>query len=963
MTSATMLPAARPLPSMPPGSKKSNVWYDADGVLREHSIELPVDDATKKINAKLFACVVATCSTAEWVKEPAKGPANPFCPADGQPLAFLPLDATQDDPISAGRQRQLGWLARIVADKRAAAADALRDRAAAEAARAAALREAATHGIAELAEEMKGHRPSIAATAAVAAGSVFVVDLVGVTGGAALSVAMLSWGALVGYWMAVQAENLRRRLRKERLNSRAAKKARLAGRYAARAVAGTGAFVGALSLIEGLTGLDAASWWQTPLLSLLGLGLAWLVNREHWERLWTARRDLRREAAETAATAAAEQAARLEREARQRAEEALLRERLADIGGGDENDPLFQGELMKLEWERISGLETASNGFPQITGTWIRPDLTREVKMLNEKTKQEERIGWEFRGECKPGALISRGSMQTPLAAAKEWLVSVLHQGEHDASTVALLDKPDGKANTFAIMITERAPLGEAVLWRGRDGIRIEPDGKRYGHFGKTLQGDAIDELLYAPGRPFGGLVTGVTGGGKGVHLMRYLLNCLLAGIVPVLFDPKKLVDYADFVGIFPIGFSKRHLRIILTSLHLERKRREAELARSPKMNKFGAMVAGESRWQCRGEDGSIGPFGEPIIGVIDEFHDVRSDQVALESITTQARFQRASAMGWKLATQGGGLEDLGKGILREQVALTTVTSYRSSPLQARMAGQHNPTYSTQDLPDIPGTCLRQAPEAPQVPSRAAFVNRDPEADDTVYTQLWGKKATPELQIDDPMNWISDATKELWEQTGLMDLWRMARGEGGLDRLLADIAEDDDEEETAAVPGAPTPPAIGAAKSAKAPASGATMIAPDVILAILHEQPGLSRSEIYAHSAWLRAPGSRGFPVPSTISRAAGRLDPTENGRVPLSEGQRKLIDRGPKAKSWTLMPEALERAARCAERLAPMTPEIAAKAKTQSFSVAALLEQEEMARAEERQMIREDLDAGQLPS
>jgi len=918
MSTATMPVTERPLPTIPSSANKSDIWRDTDGKLEQHAIELPVDKTTYRINGRLYACPVPTCAVAEWAIEPKTHPKNTFCPDHGDAgrLALVPLDDTQQDPIAVGRQRQLAWLAGIWADRRAKYAKKIRDSIAVQT--ALSTKASAPEKLGELATDMKGHLPSLAAAVTIEVGVVYTVDLTGAWESLALAAAIGTWGAVVGYFIAVYVERARLRLRKEGFEGRAAKKARERGLWTGRALISTGLFLAVTGAIEGLAGLDSTSGAQWALLSLLGLGLAWWTNAAHWSRLWAERRRLRELAAENARRGAENEARRAEADALRAMEEARLREQLAEVGAYDENDPMHQGQRMKIEWERISRLDTAVSGFGQIKDTWIVPEQTREITAPDPTTGEKVRIGWEFLGACKPGALISRGGPVPPIMGAKEWIVSVLFDGQYDAGSISLIDRPGERQNTFVLMITERARLGDAVTWRADRAVRIAPDGTRYGYLGRSLTGDDLEEVLYSPGQPFGGMVSGTTGGGKGGHATRYILNMLLARMLPVLFDPKQLVDYADFIGIFPIGFTKRHRRIILESLSLERERRQKKLAAAPKVNKHGAKVAGESKWNTHDPvTGEIGVYGEPIGSIWDEFHDIAKDQKFLLDLTGHVRFQRASAEGALLLSQGGGLDDWGNSVLRDLVNQTSLTQYRSGDLQSRLAGGRNQAYSTADLPQLAGMCLRQAPGSPNVPLRAAYITRDPEAEDTVYTTLWGKGTQPELQIDDPMNWISDETKALWESTGLMEIWRMAQGPGGLERLLADTREDEEDDEVAAA----IAYAGGGQAVARQPERGVAssrMSAREVLLAILHENPGADRDSIMASDAWLRAPGWTKPPSDSTISRAAEDLDPTVGGTKPLPEGRVQKIDRGPKSTSWQLTAAGAEPGARAAAQLAP---------------------------------------------
>lgn len=921
MPTATMPVTERPQPKLPSGVNKSDVWYDSDGQLRPHAIELPVDKKTHKINGRLFACVDPGCPTAEWAIEPDLEPKLKHCPRDGQLLLYVPLDPSQDDPIATGRQRQLAGLARLWASKQEKAAEKLRKSAMVRAVNET--RTAAPQKLAQLAQDGQKHLPSLAAAVTVEIGVVYTVDLRGATAGLALA-AMCTWGPLAGYWLAVQVEKLRLRLRKEGFEGRAAKKARERGLWAGKAIAGAGVFLTAVSALDGLVGLDAGSGPQWALLSLLGLALAWLVNKDHWDRLWADRRRLRQLAADNALRAAEADARRAEADALRALEEARLRDLLADAGAYDENNPKDCGERMRIEWERIGRLDSAPGNFPQIVKTKILPDRTREITAPDPRDGTMKRIGWEYLGVCEPGALIARGGMGSPLLAAKEWVVAVLFDGQFDAAAISLVDAPGGAQNTFLVMITERARLGDAVPWRAESAVRITDRGDvRYGYLGRALTGEDLDEVLYTRGQPFGGMVAGTTGGGKGGFATRYLLNCLKARIFPVLFDPKRLVDYGDFAGLFPIGFTKRHRRMLLEFLRLERERRQGVAAASPRTNKYGAKVAGESKWDtCDPTTGEIGAYGEPIGTVWDEFHDLSKDQGFLMDFTNHVRFQRVAGMGALLLSQGGGLEDWGNSTLRDLVNQTALTLFRTGDLNSRMAGGRNQTYSTADLPMLPGMCLRQAQGSLRVPMRAAFIGRDAQDEDTIFTTLWGKGSTPQLQVEDPLTWISHETIAIMKDTGVWDLWMQARNAdrsfdpvGGLDRLLADTAEDEEDEEGVVIMTGARLPARQAAKTvvAQQPATG-RMMARKVLMGILHEQPGINWDGVRTHDAWFRAPGWNGPPADATISRAAKDLD---GGTDPMPEGVAQKIDRGPKSGSWRLTEAGAEDGARAAAQFA----------------------------------------------
>lgn len=923
MSTATLPRTERPFFKIPSNANKSDVWYDADGVLRQHDIELPVDPKTHKINGRLYACVLADCPTAELVIEPATELADgkKHCPRDGQLLGYVPLDPSENDPIATGRQRQLAWVANLLAKKRLAAAERIRASAAMTAVRDT--RAAAPAKLAELATDSRGHLPSLTGAVAVEVGVLYVVDLTNALETAALATVVAVAGSVVGYLLALFVEKIRLALRKEGLAGRAAKRARERGLWVARGAVSTGVFLAVTGLVEALAGgLEVAGGLAWSVLTLLGLGLAWWTNRAHWERLWAERHRIRQLALDNARRAAEEAARRAEAEAAARLEEARLREQLAEVGAYDENNPQHQGERMRIEWERIARLDTVREGFPQIARTKIIPEQTREITAPDPHTGQRVRIGWEYLGACEPGALVGRGGLGSPLQAARDLLVATLFDGQYEPSAISLVDNPGNRQNTFMVMITERARLGDAVPYRAETAVRIDADGTRYGFLGRSLTGEDLEEILYKPSQPFGGGVVGTTGGGKGGDATRYLCSLLLAMIFPILVDPKRLVDYADFAGVFPIGFTKRHRRMILAFLHAERQRRETKLAAAPKTNKYGAKVAGESKWNTHdAQTGEIGVYGQPICHLWDEFHDQVKDQLFLADFANLVRFQRAAAMGAKMMSQGGGLTDWGDNTLRDLVMQTSQTLYRTGDLSSRLAGGRNQNYSTADLPMLPGMCLRQAPGAPQIPLRAAYITRDPNADDTVYTLLWGKGSEPVLQIDDPLTWISEETIEIMKDTGVWDLWMLARDYNAdgtfrpnVDRLLADDQED---EEVAAAMAITTMRPKAMQPTSPAQPQG-RMFVRDVVLAILHEHPGISRKEIDSNEVWERAPGWGKPPASSSITRAADELDPTAGGSKPLPAGAVQKIDRGPNSGRWTLTPAGADQGARAAARLLP---------------------------------------------
>lgn len=942
---AAVTDAVRPkMPPIPREVFSDTFWVDDDGVSRPHDYPMPLDKQTRKINGRAFGCQRRDCDTGAWLIAPATELKVKYCVEHDPPvpLSEIPLSSNDRDPLLSGKQRQLARLAGFLARKRQEKVDEIKAAANLKA-------EEARRAVGGLATDLRGHAPSLAATAAVEIGVIYTVDLASALQTSAIATNLLAFGAVIGYLVVVLERKrlgwLDRRAdkagKKTAGPTRIARRATRRGIYTAKGFAGTAA----LLFVLGLWNPDLTVAWQGGLVAALAVAAAVAVNGDHWVRLWNKRQWLKGEAARRAREAELEAARKLEEERLRLLEEERLRNQAAVLVDLDLNTAEGQGRRMELEWQRISGLDTRRDGFPKIDKTRIVPEHTREITAPDPETGELIRLGWEFTGVCEPGALITAGGMTPPIIAAKEWLVSVLDEGKYEASAISLIDCPDGRQNTFLLMVTERSRLGEPVPWvPGR--TRVDHKGVRYGILGRSLTGEDLEEVLYTPGQPFGGIVTGQTGGGKGGCSIRHLLNLLEARIFPVLLDPKILVDYADFVGIFPIGFTKRHRRMILNFLVLERKRREAKLAIAPKTNRYGAVVAGESKWTTHDPvTGEIGVYGEPIESIWDEFHDQSKDLEFIQALTNHMRFQRAAAMGATLLSQGGGLTDWGDSMLRDLASLVACTNFRGGEMHARMAGNRNAKYSTRDLPNLPGMCLREAPGSPDIPLRQAFRTRDPEAEDTVYTTLWGKGSEPVLQIEDPLTWISEETVEIMKQTGVWDLWMMARGPGGLQRLIADDQEDEEDEETVMV-------ASGALAMPQGknivPAGPPKMTAMEVLAAVLHDSPGLNRKGIAEHDFWMRAPGWGRTPSEETISRAGNALDAPPSGGAPL-------LDRGPKSAAWRLTADGAQFGLEMAA-LIPPKPEPAAgpniKPGTPGFNPAALAEMMAARAAETQAML-----------
>ncbi|MGK5682475.1 hypothetical protein [Actinoplanes sp. URMC 104] len=822
----TRPPAQAPRPNLPKGVRWSNAWK-VDGVLTESpdpGVEMPVNEQWE-LTGTMWVCPAGQCLTTAWTFEPVDGEEDkPACTRHLTRLVASRVDATDADPAAGAYARAKAHIRGVYERRRDAAVAAAQQR-------MTAAQQAVTDATRATAADMRGHVPSLAASSMLLAGGTYA-SLAQPWIAAAVGAGMCSLGVVAAYLAAWWLRQMRARNRAD------AKQARRDKQFAWHIAAGT--------LAAGVWLICSAGASVLPLLGqvlftlLFGLLLTFAVNKAHWDDLWATRRRLKEMAR-----------LRAEAEARRAAEEA---ERLAQQRAApepttpaepDSNDPTVVGARMAAEWQRISRTQAAANAFPQMARTWIDPAKTQPVTApIDGKVI---RIGWEFFGQSEPGVLVARGGMQAPVVAAKDWLTAVLFDGRHDPGTVSLLDRPGGQANRFTLIVTDSIPLGEPVRWQGKAGVRKLPDGTILVHRGRALDGNDYHHPIYVPGQAFGGLDVGTRGGGKSAGTILYLLNCLAAGIFPFLFDPKQLVNYPDFIGIFPIGVTAEHRDAFLAALAAERKRREREMSRKPLVDEFGREVHGEARWDLRN--------GPPITHVWEEFHDLANLEEFVAGLVNHIRFERDAAMGGKFVTQGGGLADLSSSVLRGLLNQTELTTYRMDDHQARLAGRKDGAYTASDLPPLPGMCLVTAPEAPPMPMRTAYVPRTLNHPDSVFNTLWGRSAEKVLQLPPPS--LPEATLEVFRRHGVIEIWERAQGPGGLNRLLTD-AENEQY-------GGPSPAPTGTL------AGRPLLEAADVLLAIVWHRPGCDRAAVDAHPAWVKGVGR--VPDPSTVSKAVTKLD------------------------------------------------------------------------------------------
>lgn len=864
----TRTPQARP--NLPRGLKWSNVWK-VDGAFHEApaGVEMPVDEQWQ-ITGKLWVCPMEGCDHEKWTFDDTTGENAPCCTVHPTRLANTPLNSDDPDPVQGARARAAAYFADVYRRRRDAAVAAASARASA----AAKIVEDATR---RTAADMRGHIPSIAATAAIlSAGAPLVVAdpvLAAITGAGTAPVALAAYVVTM----------LTRRMRKvAALDEKQARRDRRTARHVASGVLATGIWL--VGSAASATVVSALAWpvFLTVTFTLVfGLLLAFAVNNAHWQDLWATRhrlKDLARRRAEA-------ERRRLENEARRAAQQPTVPMSAAGATP-DESDPLVVGERMAAEWRRIADTQTAGGSFPQMPRTWINPAETRELTTPDEDGNLV-RIGWEYAGHAQPGAIVARQGMVSPVVGAREWLAATLFDGQYDAAKVSIVDRPNGVANRFVLMVTERLRLGDAVAYKGRAGIRKGSDGALYGHAGQTLLGDDAERILWIPGQAGGGGRYGVTGSGKTVVTQISLLNDLYAGIFPALWDGKNFMDFAEFIGVIPMGCTNEHRDVLLASFTAEMERRQQALTLLEAKDRHGRPAPVEALW-------TPGRDGPPQRWTIEEFHLQASDDDFIAKLTKLLRLQRSTATMIEIATQGGGLADTGNSVLRDNLNQIAMQVMRMGDQQARLTG-YKGDYMPSELPRLPGMMVMVEADAPAVPVRGAYVHRRDE-DGNIYDHLFDRNNNPILTAPT----LPAETIEVYEREGLMDLWRAGQGSGGKRRLLSYMPD---------VPSAIAVDSLG-------PFAGQVMQAEDVVLAIAHHEPGLGPTAISRHPVWLKPVAGAKVPALSTITKPGGKL---EAEGVLTREGGYRITEKG-KTRAATLSrtlfggPAAQEKAAERAD-------------------------------------------------
>jgi hypothetical protein len=827
VTSPTMTSTAS-RPKLPAGLRWSNVWRNPNGDLTQGERELPVN-ADWRIDARLYLCPTIDCTTEEWTF--GSDDTVPCCPRHPQKLVETLLDGTDRNPVTSARAKLTDRVRAVYAERRKKAIDGAK-------ARAEAAREAAAHAMQRTAADLQGHKPSLYVSAGVLAAGEVLAQGTDPLVTAAVGMLLATGGGVVAYVAAYVAQRLRA---EAAMVGRTGKKARARARHIAAAVMATG-----LWLLATAPAVALSPIWGGAASMLGGCLATWVVNRGHWDRLWEDRRRVKALAAQKHVAAAE----RAEQEAEQ------LEHPTAVVPEG-ELTPLEMGRRMAARWVEISRSDTVPMGF--LMGRCrIVPEETVEITAPIDG--EVVRIGWEYAIQADPGVLVARFGGSSPLVGARLWLASMLGV---DPAMVSLIDQPEGRVNHGQLTITDRYTLSDLVRWKGPRSVRRDQDGSIWAHGGTTMNGDDVYEPIYIPGQPFGGLTVGHTGAGKSVGVRLSLLNDLSAGILPTMHDPaKSLADFAEFVGVIPMGCTPEHRDVIIRSLRAERVRRTKHINSRTIKDRHGRKRPEPAEFDVTRD-------GPPIRHYWEEFHRNAADKPFVALFLDLLRVQRSAAMGAEIITQGGGLADLGDSVLRGLVNQITMRLYRMPDNLARLAG-YTGDYMPSSLPRVPGTVLLAGKDAPPVPLRTAFVHRVDE-DGSVYDQLYSPDGTPLLTAPA----LPPETLEVFEREGLMDLWRLGKGPNGLTNLMDDGAQGG-------------PPVVDGKIVV---ASTGRLPVADVLLGIVHIVPGCPRAQLDDPAVWVNAPGWSGPADPSTISRAAKGL--VTDGLIVRDKNEYRLTAKG----------------------------------------------------------------------
>ncbi|PRY24026.1 hypothetical protein [Pseudosporangium ferrugineum] len=952
----TLTPPARPQPprkdSLPKGVSLHRYWKETpDGPAVRHDHERPVSDDTELPVGVWWMCPADPgCPRGEWVFPRADAtlarPKMRGCPehvVELLPGRALPSD---DDPKQAAR----GRLQQALAEKRAAMAKAATD---AANARLAALKTASAQEASQLRDSLRGHAPSAAVSLAALVTDWALLDRLGGLETYALGTCLMVGGAVLAYWAVylgelVWARRMGYTLRElpRSLRTRAMSHAR----WIAAGVLASGLW---LVIAETLGArLDN---WQGVVVNMMAAVMIGLVNYHPWAALVE-----RRKAAARAAREAAEAAARAEQERlaaiaaeqqnrRRQAEEAKqAAEQAAQATARKvvlpDDDRITAGRKFADRWQRIADQarerrDLTGAGF-ELWRTEVVVDETR--KLTTQLDGEDFVIGHEFLIRAEPGVLAPRGTAVSPFVAMKPWLTSML---ELDTGMIDLAYQPqrltgDGSdpkpmVNHGLVTLYDQHPLAENVRHPGPSGVYVDGKGVRWGFAGRDMRGQPVYRRHWQPGQAGGGVRIGVTGMGKSVISQVTAYNDLLLGILPVIHDAgKSLMDFIDFMGVFPMGHTNEHRDVIRESMWAEMKRRQAWINTRTATGINGIEVPADPQWDTAG--------GPPIRVTWEEFHMHARDQKFITYLSSQVRLQRATAIFAEGATQGGGLSDWADQNLKEQMAEILMQLMRVSDHTARTSG-YTGGLMPSTLPALPGMLVMQDMKGEPVAYRSAFIPRKPEDPDALYYRMFDPYSSPVPGVQylhAPE--LPAETVEVFRRHGLMDLWELGKTKSGREELI-----------NAADP-EPGPTVVPA--DAVAPVVKPKLPATDVVLAMLMHrveegQPSMVQADMVRSSWWKQVDGpwskNDGVPAESTVMRACNSLLENDPALVARDDSEKQA--------RWSILPAGFDRAqaALTVMRGAHRRPAAPGQAAVGGVDVVAM-EREAMLAAETRAWIEE---------
>ena len=956
MTQTVMNAAQRPtLPtqkSLPEGVALSKVWREKPGgPLVKHDHERPVVDETDLPIGTWWMCPEPSCRVGEWVFPRDNGesgrPKKQGCP--DHVLRLLPGRTTAEDgdPKQAARN----WLSRRMAEKTAAARKAATD---AANARIAALRQAGIKDARKLRADLREHVPSASVSLAALVADWTLLEHLDNLEGAALGTCIAVGGMVIAYWTVYLGELVwARRMGYSIKELPRATRARAMShaRWIAAGVLSTGVWltIGELvgARIDNLRGL---------LMNVFAAVLIGVVNYNPWAAMVRERQEsarAAREAAESSARGEEERIAAVAAERRRRAEEQRAAEEAALAEANrivsTEDDRITAGKKFADRWVRMieeAKQSGASPGF-DLARTGVVVDQTR--KLTSTAGGEEVVIGWEFLVRAEPGVLATRGTLATsPFLTIRPFLSSMLliDPAKIDLAYEPFRANDNGEEerliNHGVITLSEHFPLGENVKHPGASACYIDDKGVRWGFVGRDLRGQPVHRANYTPGQPGGGNRVGITGSGKSVATQITAYNDLLLGILPIIHDAgKRAMDFVDFLGVIPVGFTNEHRDVIRESLWAEMVRRQEWSNKQKRTGLGGMKVRGTPTWNAE-----LG--GPPIRAVWEEFHMHLKDPKFMSYLYSQVRLQRATAIMAETATQGGGLADMGDSTFREQLNEVCSQLMRVSDHTAGLTG-YSGGIRPMDLPSLPGMMIMQEFRATAVAFRSAFIDRDDELNpESLIYRMREPDGTEEGRQILFAPALPPETVEVFKRHGLMDLWELGKTDSGRERLLS---ESDPVQSTA------FPDVLAALHAQAAPVTvKPRMLAGDVVLALLrhateNNQPHMLEKDMLASPWWQQVEGEwskgSGIPSPSTVNRACERF----------AKGEEPLVVRDGE-KQWSLTPAGFARGEHplsMVQAAGILGPRGKAQAQQAGVDVAALERQAEL-EAEQLQIIQDSI-------